>query len=52
MAQNSGLKLNEKGSSSMTILGMILVHLGVIILTFEVLTPRGVTRFYDYSPLV
>jgi hypothetical protein len=36
----------------MTVLGMIVVHSGIITLTFEVLAPRGVTRSYDYSPLV
>jgi len=36
----------------MTVLGMILVHSSIITLTSEVLTPRGVTRSYDYSLLV
>jgi len=36
----------------MTVLGMILKHSGIITLTFEVFTPRGVTRSYDYSILV
>jgi len=52
MAQNSGLKPNRKGNPSMTELGMILVHSDIITLTFEVLTPKGVTRSYDYSLLV